>query len=138
MATRIEKAKVQRGKIQRRQDSSPKLQSPFHPLNTHVGELSAEFHSGSLPRWGQAKRVKGRVESVGVSSLSGDGTMEPRRDSSLGQLAHLCLHEPVQAWGQRRGQLSGLCHGFLRGKVAPGGRKEERESGLVHFPALSD
>lgn len=97
-------------------------------LLTNVGELSTELHSENLPRWGQTKRVKGRVENVGVSSLSGDGTMEPRRDSSLGQLAQLCLHEPVQSWGQRRGQLSGLCHGFLGGTVAPGGAGRRRES----------
>lgn len=80
----IEKAKVQRGKVScsraHSKSRGDKLQgqvskAPFILLT--VGELSTEFHSENLSRWGQTKRGRGREGSVGVSSLSGDGAMEP-------------------------------------------------------------
>lgn len=146
VATCIEKAEVQRGKVSHPRAHSkfivdttfkPRLQSSFHPLSTLSWVEPRNPQWKPAQGWGrQRKMAKGRVKGVGGTSLSWDGTMEPWRDPSLGQLVHLCLHEPVQSWGQWWGQLSGLCHGLLGRKVSPGGTKR-RESSLVRLPFLS-
>lgn len=128
VATCIEKTESQRGKV-----TCPGAHSEFteeagfqaqdsralFTLLTHLAELNPEFHSEKPAQSGgrQRKRVRAGWKVCG-SSLSRDGTVEPGRDPSLGQLAHLCLHEPVQSRGQRWGQLFGLCHGFL-GRISP-------------------
>ena len=57
---------------------------------------------------------------MGGSLLSRDGTVEPGWDTSLGQLVHLGVYEPVQSWRQWWGQPSVLCHGFWRWRVTWG------------------